>query len=734
MNALKLFGPESKGKHSYVQRLLFFVVIFGPLFFLSVPTSAYAGSIINRSLYTGLSNGLIAFWTFNGPDTGTFSGIFTAFDKSGNSYNATSTGAATPTLVVGGIGQATQYDGVANYLNTYPIDTSASSVVTVSFWAKYASFPASGAHAFLQMSLNPDSFTDGFWAGFDSVAGCQSSDGKVELYSFGNVGYNTECHTAPSAGQWHHYVAVINRAETVTELTAYIDGQRPTPLSVTRADNSNSFGAEPVLIASNSGSQFFNGSIDDVRIYNRALSTDEIKRLYKMGGTFKINDSRKDTLTSGLVGYWTFDGPDMAGTVAYDKSGQGNNGTLTNGPVRATGKIGQGTSLDGSNDYAQVPANSSLDITDNITLAAWVYRKSAPNKHGVISKVNSGENNAVYELSLGTDNTVEFFSTNGTPVSVLSTGVVSLNTWQHVAATRNGTTVSFYINGVLDSTGTMSGTFGSGGYVLVGAGSQSAGSPINMLNGTIDDARVYNRALSADEVKRLYKMGGTFTINTTRKDTLTEGLIGHWTFDGPDVAGVTAYDRSGNTNSGTLTNGPVRTTGRIGQGLFFNATNNNRVNAGNIGAFDNQTTFTISYWGRRAFDGGTLAVSKGTDTSTRTELVSHSDGNVHFAVSNGSSSFGTVALSDTRWHHFVMVFDGSQADNTTRLKGYIDGVQQTLSFTGTIPATTATVADNVHIGYSVPLNRHSDGTIDDVRVYNRALSADEVKRLYAMGK
>src|SRR3989338_2465947 len=56
-------------------------------------------------------------------------------------------------------------------------------------------------------------------------------------------------------------------------------------------------------------------------------------------------------LTNGLVGYWSFDGKDMAGNTAYDRSGQGNNGTLTNGPTRAIGKIGQGLSFDGSNDY-----------------------------------------------------------------------------------------------------------------------------------------------------------------------------------------------------------------------------------------------------------------------------------------------------------------------------------------------------------------------------------------------
>src|SRR3989344_8190545 len=67
-------------------------------------------------------------------------------------------------------------------------------------------------------------------------------------------------------------------------------------------------------------------------------------------------------LTNGLVGYWSFDGKDMAGVTAYDRSGQNNNGTLTNGPVRAIGKIGQGLSFDGSNDYVNIANEANFDF------------------------------------------------------------------------------------------------------------------------------------------------------------------------------------------------------------------------------------------------------------------------------------------------------------------------------------------------------------------------------------
>jgi hypothetical protein len=73
-----------------------------------------------------------------------------------------------------------------------------------------------------------------------------------------------------------------------------------------------------------------------------------------------VNAPRYLGLERGLVGWWTFDARDMAGNptageYAFDKSGNGNRGKLTNGPVRTTGRLGQGLQFDGSNDYVDVP-------------------------------------------------------------------------------------------------------------------------------------------------------------------------------------------------------------------------------------------------------------------------------------------------------------------------------------------------------------------------------------------
>jgi len=77
-------------------------------------------------------------------------------------------------------------------------------------------------------------------------------------------------------------------------------------------------------------------------------------------------------LSSGLVGSWTFNAPDMSGVTAFDRSGNNNNGTLANGPARAIGRIGQALNFDGSDDYVNLGNPTSLQITGNLTISAWV--------------------------------------------------------------------------------------------------------------------------------------------------------------------------------------------------------------------------------------------------------------------------------------------------------------------------------------------------------------------------
>lgn len=109
---------------------------------------------------------------------------------------------------------------------------------------------------------------------------------------------------------------------------------------------------------------------------------------------------------------------------------------------------------------------------------------------------------------------------------------------------------------------------------------------------------------------------------------------------------------------------------------------------------------------------------------------------VDIDYSHYGETIGTKIHKINAWEHWAMVFDGTQSGDENRLKFYFNGTPQELVFNGTIPATLNSSDTAVVIG-----DRGSDapqyswnGSIDDVRIYNRALSASEILNLYTLGR
>ncbi len=233
-------------------------------------------------------------------------------------------------------------------------------------------------------------------------------------------------------------------------------------------------------------------------------------------------------LNNGLVGYWSFNDPDMSGNTAYDRSGNNNNGTLTgaNGlPVRTIGKIGQALSFDGGPTVVNAGSATNLDDLGPITVSAWIFPKSmgggSLGRIATKANVNAGSWTFIAQgpasnCSVTTANlAIAFnkFNTGGTSYSCRTTvdNSITLNTWQHVVATWDGTSggsgVHIFVNGVETSyqSTTGSGSIGSDNTYDFLIGNRVDG--IRGFDGSIDDVRIYSRALSADEIKRLYNLG-----------------------------------------------------------------------------------------------------------------------------------------------------------------------------------------------------------------------------------
>lgn len=208
---------------------------------------------------------------------------------------------------------------------------------------------------------------------------------------------------------------------------------------------------------------------------------------------------------SNTLGLWYFD--EGSGSFTADASGRSNGGTLTSGPIwRSTGVSGSCLEFDGTDDYVQVGAPTSLQVTTGLTMAAWICPTGLGGTGGggpiIINK--EGE----YEVARFNDGIIYWAIATANPGwTWISTGFTApLNTWSHIAVTYDGSSIKTYANGTLIHTYAGSGIIGD---VVVGqddfriGGRQAAN---GNFKGMIDEAVVYSVALNAGQVQTLYNM------------------------------------------------------------------------------------------------------------------------------------------------------------------------------------------------------------------------------------
>jgi hypothetical protein len=205
-----------------------------------------------------------------------------------------------------------------------------------------------------------------------------------------------------------------------------------------------------------------------------------------------------------LLGWWNFD--EGSGTVAADSSGRGNHGELMNGPVWVTGKIGGALQFDGVDDYVQVPHHDSLVPTNNeVTVSVWINaeRHTGPNGaqwQGILSK---GDAPRLYSLYTEASGALHFSTgPSGAFVGTLSASQVPLREWVHIAVVVSGGQHLYYINGV------AAGVSGSGATLPTDSTSvltigKTPTETDREFQGMIDEVRLYGRALTVKEIKKL---------------------------------------------------------------------------------------------------------------------------------------------------------------------------------------------------------------------------------------
>jgi len=304
--------------------------------------------------------------------------------------------------------------------------------------------------------------------------------------------------TVLEIGPWFHVACLIRGNEGFIYINGALEAQATRSGTPATPDC-------PLLLgfANDGGKSYFSGWLSDVRIYARALRDDEIRALARSSGTSEtVAGARGVSRDAGLVARWAFE--EKSGTTAADSTGNQNHGTLKDGALWSPGIVGGGLSLDGSAAFVRVaPSPSILTVTEQFTVCAWVQRKAdQPGWRFVLTKPKLPDTNE--ELWLGFfDNRPSFgVETPSGEKELLGPSAMPLNQWFHLAGTYDGKALKIFVNG------SMQAEQGCAGPIKLSSQPLSIGARINVateragfaLCGQLDEVRLYNRALSQQEI------------------------------------------------------------------------------------------------------------------------------------------------------------------------------------------------------------------------------------------
>lgn len=594
---------------------------------------------------------------------------------------------------------------------------------------------------------------------------------------------------ASTTVDWTH-VAVIHEFGTAAKTSLFFNGQ---VISAAWSGNGALIpDADATADDITLGSQFYNninynllaGQLDDIRLYSRILAEAEIKLLasepaigfkrntsafatrytYKPAkprnySVIRNRDPNYSTLRQGLVAAYC---PSISGqgNVIPDLVG-GNHGTLTNMTAEDWVASGDGRALDfdGSNDYV-LTSNPVLSGTGDFTVTNFFKINTASRFHTFQGNYTASN---LTGIQFGIFNTNKLFAYVASGSSLVAGTTLNANQWYSASVVRQSGVITIYLNGVPDGSATRAGSIGTSSNWRLGQGDTG-----EELAAQLDDARVYNRALTESEIKLLASKRGigleprkpkiTFTdlgvqktysvvrVKETDYATLRQGLVGAWCPSLPNGgSGNTLPDVSGYGNHGVLTNmGPEDwVSAQYGRALDFDGVND-RVDCGNIlnSVFaGSEARFTVCGWVNTTVNANQLALAKldGTLNQRQWFLRTNDDG-LDFAWygAGDASSFrvarAALTFSTSGWVPFAVTFDATISSADQKVSIYLLGLQQSVSIpfsVGTpVSIQTGTASLSFASGFANSIaNNFFTGQLDDIRVYNRVLTPNEIRLL-----
>jgi hypothetical protein len=423
-----------------------------------------------------LTNNLLAFYKLDNTT-----------DSSGNGNTLTNNGNVT--FASGKLGNAAVFDG-SNYLQATDSNLpSGQSSRTISCWYKTTSNSEVNVLAYGAQSFN------------GGVVLYSQNDGKFIFSQYGDGIIST---SSLNDNNWHNIVVTYDG----TNWILYVDGS----INDQKAMGTDTQLTELLIGGAWGGGGNFDGSVDAVGIWNRALSDAEVAELYNNGTGLELE---VPNLNNGLQAFYKL-------SDLTDSSG--NNRTLTNnGNVSfASGKLGNAAVFDGSNCLT----GESLLVGNTFSVAGWVNNKSN-DQCGIVYQ-NTG-----FGISI-LGGVIEL--TDLRSFGEYTTSQIPQNIWNHFAVSVNNGFAKVFVNGALE----LEVTNPSNVVDLNGDGGLGIGGNGSFVGGTkeMDAVGIWNRALSDAEVAELYNNGNGLELGTTPTlNTLTK-IQGNAKFYGKVKFGV----------------------------------------------------------------------------------------------------------------------------------------------------------------------------------------------------
>ena len=609
-----------------------------------------------------------------------------ATDESGN-YNGT---ASNVTYGTGVFGQAGVFNGSSSYISLGTVLNS--NIYTYSFWVNPSTTTPSGLGELIG-SASPD------------ISYYQGTSGELVIYDGSQ--YRTSVNNMFVGGTWVHICIVANN----TTLNVYKNGANVNTQTIT----GNNIASLVIGRHPRFSLEYFNGSIDQVRIFDTALTPLEVESLYRERTV--VCGGQADTLD--ILG-------DNSCIAAYQFNGNTND---LSGNYSLTDYVGGATAT-----YTVGEFDLALAMRSSIEQSNYIANLNMPNHNSESFwiKVNTFDDDddvvfAYYIRRQGYTVPVVWTSAGG--VFLDAADNLPLGVWTHVVLSIDGTTLSVYYDGQLQNTKTV-----SSGTLLSGVGI-IADDALTTARFEADQVRIFNKALSAGEVTTLYNetacdalaCGGT----TNTLDILSDGsCIAAYPLDGSPL------DLSGNHHGTIVGQLSFPPNGKFDQGISPTETsyitvppsiyNGNSGTSISLWFKSNGVNYTTPFWAvgpSPTFEAGGWQIRTGLNGTGLTFTFSSPSSGDIIGV-----DVSTANLNNGEWHHVVASWDGTT--NSGGATFYLNNaLVKTSASSGNLSSYTFVNNNYIGVDKQSP-GRACTGGVDQVRFFNKALSAGEVTTLY----